>query len=473
MVTSPRTWALPSFVPIMAVSLVLFVVGAIGGGAPAVSEERSATEATLDPHAAHLGFRFRDSAMDFVFGSLVLGAAVNHGSEIGEAFATAQTVVDGDAASWQAAWLRTAALVEARGEKALAGSHRVSARDQFMRAGYAYRIALTAMSPNDPLFLATARKSRALTRRAGELLDPPLEYVEIPFEGTVLPGYFRKAAPGDAPAKTLIMIGGAETFAEDQYFYIAPQAFDRGYNFLTVDLPGQGLLPLEGRFLRPDVEVPMKAVVDHALARRDVDPARLAVYGISSGGGFVPQAAAHDHRISAVVMNNCVVDAGAGVARMAVATATPEVVAGWSSFARITDRLIAWRFGVDMNDLPGLVAANRDFRFDPAAVTSPALILVAGGEMTNPEILRQNRICLDGLPNPRKSLVVTPVSEGAANHVVMENRSLMAQEVFDWLDDTFDGIAAGMPSKSSDFARHSRYQATKAVTPTDTGVDGR
>jgi hypothetical protein len=67
--------------------------------------------------------------------------------------------------------------------------------------------------------------------------------------------------------------------------------------------------------------------------------------------------------------------------------------------------------------------------------------------MKSPEIQRQNRICLEGLPNPRKSLVVTSTDEGAANHVVMENRSLMAQVVFDWLDETFAGAGPGFPSK--------------------------
>ncbi len=32
---------------------------------------------------------------------------------------------------------------------------------------------------------------------------------------------------------------------------------------------------------------------------------------------------------------------------------------------------------------------------------------------------------------------MTPLNEGAANHVLMENRRLMAQVVFDWLDDVF------------------------------------
>jgi hypothetical protein len=337
--------------------------------------------------------------------------------------------------------MKMAARIEARGEKALAGGHAVSAREQFLRAAYAWRLGLLAMLPDDPRLANTAARARTLMRRAGALLDPPLEYFEIPFEGTVLPGYFRAAKREAKPsgqnagqAPTLIMIGGAETFAEDQYFYIAPQAFDRGWNFLTVDLPGQGLLPLEGRFFRPDMEVPFGAVVDYALSRKDVDPARLAAYGISSGGGFVPMAAVQEKRLAAVVMNNCVVDAGAGVAKMAVATATPEVAASWSSFKRQNNQLIAWRFGVPLDNLPGLVAANEPFLFDPARVAMPAFIVAGEGEWKNPEIERQNRLCLAELANPAKDLVVTPSAEGAANHCVMENRALMSQVVFDWLE---------------------------------------
>ena len=394
-------------------------------------------EKVVDPHAATSRFHFNDPEMDFVFGSLVLGATVNQGCEIGEAFFTAAGIKDGDAASWQEQWLKTASLVEARGEKALAGSHTVSACDQFQRASSYYRAALVSMLPSDSRFKEIALHGRSLLKRAGLLMEPRLEYIEIPFEGTKLPGYFRKASDGDFPRKTLIMIGGAETFAEDQYFYIARQAFERGYNFLTVDLPGQGLLPLEGKFFRPAMDVPIKAVVDYALGRKDVAPTRLAVYGISSGGGFVPQAAAHDKRIRAIVMNNCVVDAAPGVAKMAVATATPEVTRQWSSFKRQANQNIAFRFGLDIDDLPGLVQANQGFCFDPASVAMPALVVVADGEYRSPEIERQTRQCMENLHSPRKNLVITPADEGAANHCVMENRSLMSQVVFDWLDETF------------------------------------
>jgi pimeloyl-ACP methyl ester carboxylesterase len=403
--------------------------------APSVRSQEQ--KKVFDAHEAYVRYHFKDPDMDFTFGSLALGATVNHGCEIGEAFRTAANIKDGDAASWQEEWAKTARLVEARGEQSLTRGHRVSARDQLQRASYYYRLALLAMLPDDPRLREYARKSRSLLKKAGELFDPPLEYFEIPFEGTSLPGFFRKAAAGTKPVMTLIMIGGGETFAEDLFFYIAPQTYDRGYNFMTVDLPGQGLLPLEGKFFRPDMQVPMKAVVDYALSRSDVDPQRLAVYGYSGGGGFVPQAAMHDARIKAIVMNACVVDGRALFATMPVVKATREEIASWPSFHGNTVKTVCWRWGVPMDQPAGLVEANQGFRFDPAKVAVPALVIVGEGEYQSAEVKRQQQLCLDNLPNPRKKFVVTPAMEGAANHCVMENRSLMSQVVFDWLDELF------------------------------------
>jgi pimeloyl-ACP methyl ester carboxylesterase len=402
---------------------------------PSVSGKEA--KQSFDAHATAVRYHFQDADMDFTFGSLVLGATVNHGCEIGEAFRTAARIKDGDAAGWQEEWTKTARLVEARGERSLAGGHRVSAREQFLRASYYYRIGLLAMLPDDPRLMETARKSRSLMKKAGELFEPPLEYFEIPFEGTVLPGFFRKTAAGSGPAKTLIMIGGGETFAEDLFFYIAPQTHDRGYHFMTLDLPGQGLLPLEGRTFRRDMNVPMKAVVDYALSRAEVDPQRLAVYGYSAGGGFVPQAAMNDGRIKAIAMNACVVDARPLFATMSAVQATPLEMASWSSFHANTVKIIAWRWGVPMDNPAALVEANEGFRFDPTKVTVPALVIVGEDEYRNEEVKRQQQLCMDGLPNPKKKFVVTPAEEGASNHCVMENRSLMSQVLFDWLDEIF------------------------------------
>ncbi|NCC26434.1 MAG: alpha/beta hydrolase, partial [Deltaproteobacteria bacterium] len=272
-----------------------------------------------DMHATAFNYFFQDGDMDFHFGNLVLGSAVNGGVEIGEAFYAASHIEDGDAASWQREWFDLARRAEARGEQSLAAGHRISARDQLLRAANYYRISLISMLPDNPAFEVRGAKVRQLFKKAGALFDPPIESFEIPFEGKVLPGYFWKATPGAKPARTLLMIGGGETFAEDLFFYIAPQAHARGYNFATVDLPGQGMLPLQGMVFRTDTNVAMKAVVDSLVSRPDVDPDGLAAYGFSGGGLFVPQAAMHDPRIKAVAMNSAVVDAHALFATMPAA----------------------------------------------------------------------------------------------------------------------------------------------------------
>lgn len=395
-------------------------------------------EKEFDMHAPYVRYHFADPDMDFTFGSVVLGAISNQGGETGEAFAVASRIKDGDAASWQEQWIKMADRVRARGLASLAAGHAVSARQQLMRASDYYRFGLMAMLPDDPRLRSTAAKSRQAMIEAGKLLTPPMEYIEIPFEGTVLPGYFRKAAADAKPRKTLLMLGGGETFAEDLVFYIMPQAIERGYNFMTLDMPGQGLLPLEGKTFRPDMDKAVKKAVDYLVAQKSVDRTRLAVFGISGGGGFAPQAAQNDPRIKALVMSSCVVDAHPLFASMTpVVTATPEKVKTFTSFHANTVKLVAWRWGVDMNNVPGLVEANKGFRFDPAKVTVPALSLIGEGEYAGEETRRQQQVCLAGLANATKRLVVTPLDEGASNHCIMENRSLVAQVVFDWLDEVF------------------------------------
>ncbi len=419
--------------PIVLAGILFFILAGIAAVPAAASDGKK----VFDAHATTFNYFFKEGDMDFHFGNLVLGATVNGGAEIGEAFYAASHIKDGDAASWQQQWFELARLAEARGEKSLAAGHMISGRDQLLRAADYYRISLISMPPDNPVFKERGLKARRLFQKAGSFLEPPVETIAIPFEGTVLPCYFRKAAAGAKPAKSLIMIGGGETFAEDLFYYIAPQAFERGYNFITVDLPGQGLLPLEGKVFRTDTNVPMKALVDYVLSRPDVDPRRLAVYGFSGGGLFVPQAAMHDPRIKAIAMNSAVVDAHALFATMPAAVATAQDRASWSSFHAGVVRAICWRYGVPPDKPEMLIEANKGNTFDPARIAVPALVIVGEGEYKSSEVQRQQKLAMDNFPNPLKKMVVTPSAEGASNHCVMENRSLVGQVLFDWLDEVF------------------------------------
>lgn len=400
-----------------------------------VTAAQADESAKFDAHATTFNYFFTDGDMDFHFGNLVLGASQNGGVEIGEAFYAASRIKDGDAASWQKEWYELAERVEKRGLKALQEGHQISARNQLLRAAYYYRISLLGIIPPNPEFKARGVKSRNLMKKIGPLYDPPLEYFEIPFEDTVLPGFFRKADNSGKAAKTLLMIGGGETFIEDLVNYIGPQTHERGYNFVTVDLPGQGMLPLSGAVFRTDTYKPLEKVVDYVLSRPEVDPEKFAAYGISGGGLFVPQLAMHDARIKAIAMSSAVVDAHRLFGTMPAALATPEEEKAWSSFHGDVVKSICWRYGVDKPY--DLIEANNGNTFDPAKIKVPALLIVGEGEYRSKEVQQQQKEAMDGFTNDQSMLVITPADEGATNHCIMENRSMVGQVLFDWLDVIF------------------------------------
>jgi dipeptidyl aminopeptidase/acylaminoacyl peptidase len=74
----------------------------------------------------------------------------------------------------------------------------------------------------------------------------------------------------------------------------------RGMATLAFDGPGQG----EGEYdfaIRGDYETPVAAVVDFVEARRDLDPGRIGLWGVSLGGYYAPRAAAFEKRIKACI----------------------------------------------------------------------------------------------------------------------------------------------------------------------------
>ena len=250
-------------------------------------------------------FYFKDSFTDLAF----LHTLTLHGfkgSEIGECYYAAAQIQEGDPQSWRAAWNSLAEKVEAIGSLAEDKGHRVSAREAYLRAVTYYRNAAWGWRTSDPHYRTTIEKSRTLFQQFAALSDAPIEVVEIPYEGTVLPGYFLRPA-GSSRKRPTIIIG--DNASEELYYWVGPPAVERGYNALLVDLPGIGLNSFRGLVFRADTEVPVKAVIDYLCARSDVDPARIAAYGGGEGGGYImTRAVAHEHRIAACVVDPLVSD---------------------------------------------------------------------------------------------------------------------------------------------------------------------
>lgn len=386
-------------------------------------------------------YRFRHPTFDFFFQWLV-GGQTHQGAELGEAMYAASRIRDGDPESWFHEFTALGERVEARALTSLAGGHRVSARESFLRCYAYYRGAPAFLNPrSDERYRKAYERGQACFLRANNLLDVPLEPISVPFEGKTLPGYFARVDQSGQARRTLFMVGGGDTFVEDLYFYIVPAALRRNYNVFFVDLPGQGALPWEGLHWRADMETPMKAVVDYAQRFSEIDPERMAVYGISGGGYIVPRAVTGERRFAACAACSIILDFSKIWSPQIAAIEHSSLFKLWRAvqphrFISILNILATyeWRWGVET--IGDLMEKTRDHVTDPAQITCPTLNLVAEQEYARFGTGRQwAEECLQKISNPRKDLIVAPRNEGADSHAIGTNLSLMSQILFDWLDE--------------------------------------
>ena len=395
------------------------------------------TEKVVDSHRQFHKVRFDDNSMDFAF-QWVLGCIRNGGGEVGEIFQTASGIEDYNPDSWASEWPKMAEHIEQRAKDSEKNGHTLSASELYLRASCYYRAALTSMLPKNQEFMSVDKKYIECLSKAGGLSDYNFEMINVPFEKTVLPGCFIKAKNTDEKQKTILVIGGGETFFIDLYLHIAPSAVKRGYNFVTVDIPGQGVLPEEGCCFRPDSEKPIGAVIDYLLKRPEVDAEKLAVYGISLGGYFVPRAAIHDKRIKACISNCSITNFGKYMSEMAIRNKTADASGiKMSPFNIRMTQIVAWRFGLDINDLSGIIAKAQDYSYDASKINCPALNISSWGEYLNPTVKSMCDEFIMLAPNPKNKMVVTSFEDGANTHCLGENTGLMSVILFDWLDEIF------------------------------------
>jgi 2,6-dihydroxypseudooxynicotine hydrolase len=199
---------------------------------------------------------------------------------------------------WCAAWCERATIHEELGREALAQDRFLSAGEHLTRAGLYYHFAKFLFVQDPAQMQAAHRKAVECRRLALPHLSPPGERVEIPYEGKYLAGILRRPA-GAARPPIVVMAMGLDSCKEEMDAY--EQTFlQRGLATLAFDGPGQGEAEYDFP-IRGDYEVPVKAVIDWLSARKDIDPARIGMWGVSLGGYYAPRAAAFDRRIKACV----------------------------------------------------------------------------------------------------------------------------------------------------------------------------
>ena len=199
---------------------------------------------------------------------------------------------------WCAAWSARAAQHEALGRQALDEGKHLTAGEHLQRAGVYYHFAKFLFVHDIPQMRAAHQKAVACRTLALPHLRPAGERVEMPYGGKWLAGILRKPVGAERPP-VVVMAMGLDSAKEETDAYEQP-FLARGMATLAFEGPGQG----EGEYdfaIRGDYEVAIAAVIDFIERRRDLDPGRIGLWGISLGGYYAPRAAAFEPRAKACV----------------------------------------------------------------------------------------------------------------------------------------------------------------------------
>lgn len=383
------------------------------------------------------------------FGTWIWGYTPSGGGDHGEVAAVAAAVGDGDDGAFFDAWVSAGDRLRAEADAAAARG-RQSASDLYLRASAFYASAYHPLfgDPVDPRLLEGFR--RQISAFDAGLALRGVQPASVALGDARIPVYLIPAVGHEDEVRPLlILVNGYDATVTDSYFASAVAALQRGYHCLLFDGPGQGAVLFEqGVPMRPDWEVVVSAVIDHALTSPLVDPDRIVVSGWSLGGYLAPRGASGDSRIAACIADPGQWDLGAGLAGFARQLgATEDEAANLLTLDdSVLDRLMGviesnrklrwsiiqrgfWVNGV--SDLRSFLAKSAEYRIDDVdAIRCPVLLTQAEGDPIAAAVPAFAAALHDA------TVLELTAAEGAGGHCSMRNRSLLNRRVLDWLDDT-------------------------------------
>ncbi len=393
---------------------------------------------------------FKDDGFQFAV-EVTLGAIRHGAADAGDVLGTIARIPDGKPEAWVAEWTATADRLADEARDAEAAGHRSSAAGRWLRAANYYARA-TDCADTTEVFTGLWEHHREAWDRFADLTtglgDVAIERIAVPYEDTTLPGYVF-TTPGAGPRRTLVFVNGSDGSVVSAWTDCAADALARGWTVVTVDGPGQNAaLVRQGIPFRPDWEAVLTPVIDHVIARDDVDGDRIAVLGLSQGGFWVPRAVAHEHRVVAAVVDPGVVDVSTAALGNLPGFLRKTLDAGekqkfdqemaWGlRFSRGNlATTLAWRmrpYGVD--SYYDFFTVAQQYRLTPedlAAIRCPVLVTDPEHEQFWPG---QSAELARALTCPVTLLPFT-AAEGADRHCEPLAPALRAERIFDWLDDT-------------------------------------
>jgi hypothetical protein len=284
---------------------------------------------------------------------------------------------------------------------------------------------------------------------ATKLFDPPFERVGIRWPGPgKLPAYFLSPPGPPKRRPTVILNNGNDAQNVDLYAFGGAAALERGWNALIFEGPGQGSMWfLRGIPFRPDWHRVISPIVKYLRGRDDVARGRIGLIGWSQGGELVAQAAAHDRRLAALVVDPgtvSVVDdfhqlwAQTDLLDLIRAGQRDQANAEWAEIAAGLPASVVFPIEKTIAPFGGATFYDRilnvlPFEIDSATagrIRAPTLVTQYEGDTA---VGPQAQPMFDMLRGD-KELVVFDSSQGAQFHDAPMAPQRRNQVVFDWLE---------------------------------------
>jgi dienelactone hydrolase len=278
------------------------------------------------------------------------------------------------------------------------------------------------------------RKAREAFDRSTRLGRIERERVEVPLERGTMPALYTRA-PGEGPHPAVVYCNGLDSCKEMLYWSRLPEALARrGISTLCVDQPGTGeALRLQNLPATPYSEGWASKAVDWLEGRREVDPARIGMTGISLGGHFAPRAVAYEPRLASGACWGANHNWAEVQEKRRKREGENPVPHYWNH--------VMWVFGAsDMDDFRRKTA-DMNLNGHMERITVPFLVTHgAGDRQISVDYAHQAYGQL--VNSQRRELKIFTEREGGVEHVGADNMAYARDYIADWFAETLGGHAA-------------------------------
>lgn len=365
------------------------------------------------------------------------------GAETGEILETIKHIKEGDTESWFIAWERMGNAILKKAKQYTDPKSRGYA---LLRAHNYLRTAEFFLDPADPKRETIYNNSTNAFYKGLTALGVKYEHIKVPYGDHYLNANYFPGPAGSENKPLIVLVGGFDSVLEELYFYIAHNAYERGYSVLTYEGPGQGeVIRKQNLPFTHEWEKPTKAVMDTFLKNHKKHN-KMVLVGTSFGGYLGPRAAAFDDRFDGVVAYDVGYDFGAvaenqtpGIALWLQKHEFHNTVEFLASIKAKFSSTFAWgnknaRWTFNTKNSSETLNTFRKFSLADVADKIKQDVLILAGTNDHFIPLNQVEIFKNSLTNARSIKTIIYDEEfGGAEHCQLGASTLWQADFFEWI----------------------------------------